>query len=337
MIISWIRRLQMKALYYEKKDSNKIHCLLCPNSCIIAEGKRGICGVRLNKEGDMDIPYYGKLSSIAIDPIEKKPLYHFYPGQTILSVGFWGCSFRCPFCQNYGISQHVSDRSEYMSPDQLVKLALERGSFGIAYTYSEPLIHMEYVLDTAAIARKKGLKNVLVSNGYVNPEPAEDLLQLIDAANIDLKTFNPDFYKSEIGGSLEEVKRFILQAAGKILLEVTTLVIPTRNDSDGEIEAIASFLASINKDIPYHLSCYYPTYKYSIPPTSKDTIERLAKVAAKYLNYVYLGNVGLNETNTFCPQCGALLIRRAGYRTSVTGMANGKCSRCHATIPIPGV
>jgi pyruvate formate lyase activating enzyme len=337
MIIYWTRRLQMNARFYEKKENNKIHCLLCPHSCIIAEGKSGICEVRLNRAGDMDIPYYGKLSSIAIDPIEKKPLFHFYPGSTILSVGFWGCSFRCPFCQNYGISQHVSNGGDYVSPDRLVKLTLDRGSFGIAYTYSEPLIHMEYVLDSAAMARKKGLKNVLVSNGYVNPEPAEELLRLIDAANIDLKTFNPDFYKKEIGGRLEEVKRFISQAAGKILLEVTTLVIPTKNDTDGEIESIASFLASIDKNIPYHLSCYYPTYKYSIPSTGKKTIERLAEVAARYLNYVYLGNVGLNETNTFCPGCGSLLIRRMGYHTSVTGISDGKCATCHAPIPIPGV
>ncbi|MBN2535794.1 MAG: AmmeMemoRadiSam system radical SAM enzyme [Spirochaetales bacterium] len=327
----------MNARYYEKRDDQKIQCLLCPNECIIAPGKKGICGVRRNSGGTMEIPFYGRLSGLALDPVEKKPLYHYYPGKMILSAGFWGCSFRCPFCQNYHISQQTREESDYMSPEQLVDLAVKRNSFGIAYTYSEPLIHIEYLLDTAKKARQRGIKNVLVSNGYINPEPAEEFLEYLDAANIDLKSFNPDFYKKEIGGNLDEVKRFLTRAVRKIALEVTTLVIPTKNDSLAEIGEIARFLASLDPDIPYHLSCYYPTYHYTIPATSVSSISRLAEEAKKRLNYVYQGNVGLKETNTFCPSCGNLLIRRVGYTISMCGIKEGHCSKCSKKVPIPGV
>jgi pyruvate formate lyase activating enzyme len=301
---------------------------------MIAPGNHGICRVRFNKKGELDVPLYGRLSAVAMDPIEKKPLYHFYPNSTILSIGFYGCSFHCPFCQNYSISQTNSGRYTDLSPSDLVDTAKKNNSNGIAYTYSEPLIHLEYVLDSAKIARKNGLKNVLVSNGYINPEPADELLEYIDAANIDLKTFNPDFYRKEIGGRLEDVKAFIKKAAAKIHLEVTTLVIPEKNDTEEEIESIASFLADISKDIPYHLSCYYPTYKYSIPPTPESTVRKLSETAGKHLNYVYPGNVGYSETNTYCPQCKSLLIRRAGYKVEIKGMENGKCSSCSSDIAV---
>jgi pyruvate formate lyase activating enzyme len=327
----------MQGRYFQKTEQNKIKCLLCPNACLISEGQHGICRVRYNRGGELVLPYYGRLSSLAMDPIEKKPLYHFFPGTQILSVGFWGCSFHCPFCQNYSISQATNEYSQKIVPDELVEKAQKTGSAGIAYTYSEPLIHFEYVMDTARLAREKGLKNVLVSNGYINTEPASELLEFIDAANIDLKTFNPEFYRKEIGGKLEEVKRFISQAAGTINLEVTTLVIPTKNDTEKEIEEISRFLAGINDEIPYHLSCYYPTYKYNIPPTSTSLVKHLAKVAKRHLKYVYLGNVGFEETNTLCPECGNLLIRRRGYFITMQGVKNGRCSKCNAVIPIPGL
>lgn len=324
----------MKARYFKKLDNNRVQCELCPHNCKINPGKYGICKVRYNDNGELTIPFYGRISSISSDPVEKKPLYHFYPGRSILSVGFVGCSFHCPFCQNYSISTRTDVPTEYLSPDELVKAALREHSLGIAYTYSEPLVHFEYVVDTAKKAHDAGLKNVLVSNGYLNREPANELLKFIDAANIDLKTFNPNFYRKELGGTLEEVKRFIVQAAGKIELEVTTLVIPTKNDSQDEIESIAKFLSGINPDIPYHLSCYYPTYKYTIPPTPPSLVEELAKVARKYLNYVYLGNVGVMETNTYCPNCGNLLVKRRGYSVSVPGLENGKCNKCGLKIPV---
>lgn len=322
----------MKGRFYNKKEGEKIQCILCPNKCVIPVNRHGICRVRFNKDGELDLPLYSKLSAIAMDPIEKKPLYHFYPKSSILSIGFYGCTFHCPFCQNYLISQTNNGRFNELSPQDLIKTAKEYNSNGIAYTYSEPLIHFEYVLDSAIIARKDGLKNVLVSNGYINPEPAEELLEFIDAANIDLKTFNPEFYKKEIGGDPEEVKRFLKQASERIHLEVTTLVIPGKNDSDEEIENIAFFLSGLSKDIPYHLSCYYPTYKYKIPPTPVNTVKRLAEIARKHLNYVYLGNVGYSETNTYCPECNNLLIQRSGYNVNIIGIERGKCSACKKEI-----
>jgi len=293
--------------------------------------------VRFNREGTLVLPFYGRLSAVALDPIEKKPLYHFHPGRQILSVGFVGCSFHCPFCQNHHISHDTSYPTEYISPQNLVELCRQRGSFGVSYTYSEPIPHLEYVLDTAALARKQGLKNVLVSNGFINTEPAESLLDLMDAANIDLKSWNPEFYRKEIGGNVDEVKRFLRQACGKIALEVTTLVIPTKNDSAEEIESIARFLASLNPNIPYHLSAYYPQYKYRIPPTPPATLHRLAEAAGKHLNYVYLGNVGMEETNTSCPSCGKVLVRRRGYTVDVKGIEEGRCAGCGAEASIAGV
>jgi pyruvate formate lyase activating enzyme len=326
-----------KAAYWKKKDNGRVACELCPHRCVIAEGKAGICGARRNEGGALAIPYYGKISSLAVDPIEKKPLYHFFPGATILSVGFWGCNFHCPFCQNYSISQTLADRSDALSPEELVHLAESRGSFGIAYTYSEPLVHFEYVLACARLARSRGLKNVLVSNGYVSEAPAEELIPFLDAANIDLKSYQADFYRRELGGGLDDVKRFIAQAAGRLALEVTTLVIPTKNDTPEEIEAIAEFLAGLDADIPLHLSCYYPVYQYALPPTPPETVIELARVARRHLRYVYEGNVGFHETNTACAQCGNLLIRRRGYDVSFPGLRGRVCVKCGRPVPIPGL
>jgi pyruvate formate lyase activating enzyme len=328
----------MEGLYWEKAEDGAIRCRLCPHNCSIKPEGHGRCRVRFNRNGALDLPFYGRVSSLAVDPIEKKPLYHFFPATSILSVGFVGCSFRCPFCQNFGISQSTDQASRQMlSPEQLIDMTEERGSFGIAYTYSEPIVHLEYVLDCSRRARRKGLRNVLVSNGHVNPGPSEELIDVLDAANIDLKSFDPEFYRSEIGGDLEAVKRFIRQAADKIHLEVTTLVIPGKNDSPAEIEAIAQFLADLNPQIPYHLSCYYPAYRYTLPPTEPETVKRLAAVAGKHLSYVYLGNVGLASTDTLCPECGQVLIRRTGYRVGISGLKQDRCSKCGFRISIPGL
>ena len=327
----------VEATYYSS-SGDVITCSLCPNECRIKNGKAGICRTRKNVDGSLTLPYFGKLSALAVDPIEKKPLYHFYPGNRILSAGFLGCSLRCPFCQNYSISQEMRTPTDTVAPRELVDLAVEHDSFGIAYTYSEPAIHFEYVTETAAIARERGIKNVLVSNGYLNAEPAARLLELMDAANIDLKCFSDDFYKKELGGKLEPVLEFIRIAARTTSLEVTTLVIPGKNDSDGEMEELSGFLADIDPNIPLHLSCYYPNYKYTIPRTPVQTIERLAGIAGKRLNFVYLGNVGTLETNTYCPECGSLLIRRRGYSVSLPGVSSGgSCSTCGFMIPIPGI
>ncbi len=328
----------MKGLYWERSEEAGIQCRLCPHMCLIMPGRHGRCRVRFNRDGQLDIPFYGHVSSVAVDPIEKKPLYHFFPASSILSVGFVGCSFRCPFCQNFSISQSTNQTSnQILPPEQLVGMAVERDSFGLAYTYSEPIVHLEYVLDCARLAHKHGLKNVLVSNGFVNAEPAEELLSVLDAANIDLKSFNSDFYKSEIGGDLEAVKRFLTRAAKKIHLEVTTLVIAEKNDSPDEIDSITQFLADLDPEIPYHLSCYFPAYRYTLPPTNPETVSRLATIARRHLSFVYLGNVGLASTDTLCPGCGQVLIRRTGYRVSISGMNQDRCSKCDRRIPIPGL
>jgi len=322
------------ALWFDTREDGRVDCRLCPHACIVQNNHPGICGVRFNRGGTMEIPYYGMTSTTAVDPIEKKPLYHYHPGAQILSVGFVGCSFRCGFCQNWHISQGRDARTRFMSPQALVAAARREGSFGIAYTYSEPLIHAEYTLDTAALAREAGVKNVLVSNGYLSEGPAVEVLSLMDAANIDLKSFNEDFYRTETGGRLTEVKRFIEQAARMTHLEVTTLIIPGKNDDPGEIEALAIWMASLGKDIPLHFSAYHPDYKYSIPSTSAEQLRSLAVLARRHLHYVYTGNIGPEESPTMCPGCGNVLVKRQGYSVQVTGLRGNSCAKCGARSPI---
>jgi len=326
--------LTREARWFQRREDGKIVCSLCPHRCAIAEGAHGICKIRSNAGGVLLLPYYGRVSALAVDPIEKKPLYHFHPGSRILSVGFVGCSFHCKFCQNWHISQSTDVETWAMPPEELVQKASAAGSFGIAYTYSEPLIYAEYLLDSARAAREAGLKNVLVSNGYINPEPAEEVLSLIDAANIDLKSFDPEFYRRETGGRLDEVKRFIGEAASRIHLEVTTLVIPTKNDDPLQIEELARFVASLSPDIPLHLSCYFPQYKYTIPPTPPALVKKLAHVAKRHLRYVYIGNMGSEESNTLCPTCGSVLVRRLGYAVKVEGLRGSTCRKCGTGVPI---
>ncbi|MBN2738011.1 MAG: AmmeMemoRadiSam system radical SAM enzyme [Spirochaetales bacterium] len=323
----------MKAKYYKTKENRIIACTLCPHQCVLLPGKSGICRVRENQDGHMALPFYGKISALALDPIEKKPLYHFFPGKMILSVGFWGCNLRCPFCQNYSISQKTKGHSELLSPQELVKKVYERGSFALAYTYSEPLVHWEYLMETVKLAREAGIKNVLVSNGHLEEAPARELLAYIDAANIDLKGFQEDFYAKEIKGSLEAVKNFIRLASEMTSLEVTTLVIPGKNNSPDEIEEIAVFLASLNREMAYHLSAYYPCYEYDAPPTEPAELMSLGQIASKHLSYVYLGNIGA-DNNTYCLHCGNLLVLRKGYSVKVQGIANNCCAQCGKKVPI---
>jgi pyruvate formate lyase activating enzyme len=304
-------------------------CALCPHSCFLREGKSGLCGVRGVLGGKPELSFYARLSGLAVDPIEKKPLYHFFPGRYILSAGFFGCNLRCPFCQNYHISrEYHGEAGTRTGPEDLAAGAdSSSGSVGIAYTYSEPLVHFEYLLEAARLVRRRGLKNVLVSNGYINEAPARELLPFLDAANIDLKSFSDGFYRSELGGSLKPVLRFLELAAAGLHLEVTTLIIPGRNDRAAEMTQLASFLADLNPDIPLHLSCYRPAYRYTQRSTRYEDLLPLLEAARKKLRYVYPGNVP-GETNTLCPSCGELLIRRRGYRVEITGLKDGRCGRC---------
>ncbi len=322
------------ALWFETREDGRVSCLLCPHACVIRDDHPGVCGVRFNRGGTLEIPYYGMGSSMAMDPIEKKPLYHYHPGESILSVGFVGCSFHCKYCQNWHISQGRDARTRFVSPRGLVDAAKREGSFGIAYTYSEPLVHFEYLLDTATLARKEGIRNVLVSNGFLNKEPAAEILGLMDAANIDLKAFNADFYRTETGGDLEEVKRFLSQATRATHLEVTTLVIPGKNDHAREIEALAEFVASLGPDVPLHLSAYHPDYKYEIPSTSPESLRDLAVVARRHLRYVYVGNLASEDSPTMCTSCGNVLVQRVGYSVRVAGLRGSACAKCGTRAPI---
>ena len=273
----------------------RLTCSLCPHQCQLAPDGVGLCRGRANRDGEIKAINYGLVTALALDPIRKKPLYHFFPDSIILSVGSFGCNLRCPFCQNHQISTvgqaDVVTRSLF--PKQLVEMAVtlkEQGNIGIAFTYNEPLIGYEYVYDTAKLGQKYGLKNVLVSNGYCCEEPLRDLLPLIDGINFDLKAFNDQFYQ-KIGGDLETVKRSIALAANQTHLEVTTLIIPGENDSLAEIKALSRWLASIRRDIPLHLNCFIPRYQYRDRSKTKvEHLQQLAAIARVELDYVYLGN-----------------------------------------------
>jgi len=294
-----------KALFWEAKDNRVIQCLLCPHNCIIDKGEAGRCGVRSNINGTLYADSYGKVSSIALDPIEKKPLKMYQSGKKILSIGSFGCNLNCPFCQNYGISLDYRDRIENgrkMTPVELVTLVKEIGmkedvhnvhseNIGVAYTYNEPLVGFEFVLECAKQIYTKGMKNVLITNGFINSEPLKMLLPYIDAMNIDLKSFSEEFYRS-IGGDLGAVKKTIELAANKAHVEITTLIIPNENDSENEINELAAWIASLNPDIPLHLSRFFPTYEYHDRiATPIDTVYRLGEVAKQHLNHVFLGNL----------------------------------------------
>jgi pyruvate formate lyase activating enzyme len=327
--------MEREALYYKKLGDNRVKCGLCPHRCTIDVGKTGICGVRKNRDGTLYTQIYGELSSVAMDPIEKKPLYHFCPGSSILSVGTVGCSFRCGFCQNYHISQNPEYPTEYYTSEDIVTIARQKRSIGIAYTYSEPLIWYEWVIDTCRLVRDAGLKNVFVTNGYINPEPLSELLQYADAFNIDLKSFSDEFYRKTIGGKLQPVLDTIEEISKRveIVLEVTTLIIPGYNDSNEEMERLTDWLASLSPDIPYHLSAYYPMYKFTAPATQLSTLQRLQEIAGKKLHYVYLGNVR-GESSSYCANCGSLLVQRFGYSVKIVNYNDGVCTSCGRPVPI---
>jgi pyruvate formate lyase activating enzyme len=283
-----------EALHYENKG-DRVVCQLCPHNCRLTESQVGICQVRKNIEGKLYALNYGMCSSIALDPIEKKPLKRFFPGSYVLSLGAFGCNFRCSYCQNWNISQEVP-QTRQLSPQQLGDLAQnyhkeDPKCIGVAYTYSEPLVWYEFVLDSAKQVRKQGLKNILVTNGYIKPDPLSELLKYIDAVNLDIKGFTEAYYAKFCGGKLENVLDNVKLIDSMCHLEVTTLLVPGENDSEQEVEALAKFLSGVNPEIPLHLTRYFPNYKLDLHPTPLETMEEAYQVAKKYLHYVYLGNV----------------------------------------------
>jgi len=313
-------------------SGENVRCDLCPRHCEIKSGNFGACGVRGSKGGKGIIPFYGFISALAVDPVEKKPLYHFKPGSKILSLGFAGCNLRCPFCQNWHISQNTDISGRWLKPGEIISSALEQDIPSIAYTYSEPLVHAEYLLDCMALARNHGIANALVTNGCVNTNAAAKILELTDAANVDLKSFSEKTYKKVLGGNLQTVLDFI--ALGKkmnVHIEVTTLVVPDLNNTQDELDAAADFIVSVDAQTPWHLSAYHPDYRWNAPPTDSSFLLRAAERTRKKLAYVYTGNIsGDNDT---CCSCGNVLVRRRGYRVEVCGVTEGDedkyfCAEC---------
>lgn len=281
-----------EALYYEKLDSKRVRCHLCPNECLIPDGGRGSCGVRHNKGGVLYTDVYGKTTGIALDPIEKKPLYRYHPGKSIISLGTKGCNLHCSFCQNWHISQELDAPTREITPQEAVSRAKALGSFGIAYTYNEPFIWYEFVLDTAKLARQAGLENVLVTNGYVNMEPLEEMLPYIDAMNIDLKAFDEGFYSKVCKARLKPVLDVIKASALACHIELTTLLIPTLNDSEEMVRREVDWICqNVGPDTPLHFSRYFPCYKMELPPTPLESVERAVRIAREKMKYVYAGNV----------------------------------------------
>lgn len=318
----------VEAKYYIKKERGYVQCLLCPKNCVIADGKKGFCYIRENRGGTLYATHYGVCAAVHLDPIEKKPLYHFYPGTQILSIGTSGCNLRCKFCQNWHMIEGKIATQE-VSIESLIDAGKRYNSVGIAFTYNEPLIWYEFVLDTAKVFRREGLKNVLVTNGLINPEPLEELLPWIDAMNIDLKSSRDDFYKTYCDGRVEKVKETIKRCATACHIEITNLIITSCNDSQKEIEEIIEFVSSIDKNIPLHFSRYFPHYKFTYPPTPLDKLYLAYELAKKSLNFVYLGNVWDDKTSTtFCPSCKSACVVRRGYHIELKQVKNGKCSVC---------
>ncbi|MCU0591687.1 MAG: AmmeMemoRadiSam system radical SAM enzyme [Desulfobacterales bacterium] len=332
----------MEALLYEKLEDHQVRCALCCHRCVIAEGQRGICHVRENRSGVLYTLVYGRLVARHIDPIEKKPLFHFLPGSSSYSIATVGCNFRCRFCQNADIAQLPTDHGgaiigDSVKPSQVVTAAEKAGCRSIAFTYTEPTIFFEYALETARLAHSRGLRNVFVTNGYMTAEALDMIAPFLDAANVDLKAFSPDYYRNICGAKLEHVRETLrkMKSIG-VFVEVTTLVVPGLNDAPEELHALASFLASdLGPDTPWHISRFHPTYRLTDRShTPLQTLRAAREIGlAAGLKYVYTGNVpGDTGENTFCPACNAMLIERRGFQVSNLNVRDGRCLQCDAVI-----
>ena len=327
--------LMKEALAYEKLGASAVRCHLCAHNCVIKSGQRGICAVRENVNGTLSSLVYGKVVSMNIDPIEKKPLFHFLPGSTSLSIATAGCNFRCKHCQNYEISQYPRERKFEIpgrdtAPEDVVKAARDNGCESISYTYTEPTIFFEFAYDCAKLAHEKGIRNVFVSNGYTGEEAARLIAPYLDANNIDLKG-SDTFYKEICGARLGPVKNTIrLMKELGVWIEVTTLIIPDLNDADSDLADIAEFIASVDPGIPWHVSQFYPTYKLMDKPrTPVATLRRAVETGYRAgLKYVYEGNVPGEGESTFCPRCKGILIERVGYRVIENRIRDRKCPSC---------
>jgi len=337
-----------KAQLYKQLKEGKIQCLACHNYCIISEGQTGLCGVRQNNKGKLKLLVNNQAAAVNLDPIEKKPLFHFLPGSIAFSLGTLGCNFGCEFCQNWDISQAPKNQDtrykiqdtnswgEEWKPEKIVNYCQENNISIIAYTYNEPTVWTEYALAVMKLAKKAKIKNVWVSNGYFSDQTLKLIAPYLDAINIDLKSFREDFYQKIIHAHLEPVKENIIKVWQLgIWDEITTLIIPGFNDSLKELKDIAEFLVKISPDLPWHISAFYPAYKMlNIPPTSKETLLKAYEIGKKAgLKYVYTGNIpDENYESTYCPKCGAKLIERWGIGMIKNNLKDGRCPQCGEKI-----
>ncbi|MDQ5986387.1 MAG: GTP 3',8-cyclase [Syntrophus sp. SKADARSKE-3] len=328
--------LVKEAMLYDKGDDGYVSCRLCSHRCRIKPGMRGICGVRENRQGSLYSLVYGLIIAENVDPIEKKPLFHFYSGSVSYSIATVGCNFRCAFCQNHEISQLPRESDEIAGrstePEDIVMRAVQSGAKSISYTYTEPTIYFEYAYDIARFAREKGLANVFVTNGYMTAEVLDVMGSCLNAANVDLKSFSDDFYRTYCGARLQPVLDTLakMKAMG-VWVEVTTLLIPGLNDSDEELEQIARFIADLGKETPWHISRFHPRYRMeSVSATPSGSIRRAIQIGKEAgLDYVYSGNIPGDEgENTFCAACDERLIGRYGYRIEEYYLEQGRCPRC---------
>jgi len=327
--------MSVRAVWWRKLDegADKVRCELCPQNCAIKPGKAGICKNRGNEGGELVPLMYGRAAAVNLDPVEKKPLYHFCPGTMILSVGFVGCNFHCPFCQNYTLVEALAP-TEDVDIDDLVALAGRSKSVGISFTYNEPLVNFEWVRDCSIAFHEAGMKTTAVTNGYLNPRPFEEIAEHIDAFNIDLKYSSDENYKKYSGaGDAQVIRDNIKLAHLKSHVEVTHLVVTGINDNEESFTALVRHIASIDPAIPLHISRYHPMYKYREPSTALDFLRKAYRIAKEELQHVYLGNVMAEDgANSYCPHCGAELVRRKGYSTRVTGLDGSRCSRCRNEV-----
>jgi pyruvate formate lyase activating enzyme len=329
-----------EASFYEKLPYKKIRCQLCPRECVIDDAERGYCGVRENRDGVYYSLVYARPCTTHIDPIEKKPFFHFHPGTMAFSLATAGCNVNCKFCQNWQISQVRPEqiRSIYMPPERVTASALSAKCTSIAYTYSEPVVFFEFMRDTAKSASRSGVKSVVVTGGYIAQEPLKELCTLVDAIKVDLKAYSEDYYKKLVNGELKPVLDALVTMKKKgTWTELVYLVVPTLNDSDSELKGLARWIKSeLGPDVPLHFSRFYPQYLLkNLPPTPIRTLERAKQIAdAEGLKFVYIGNVpGHRAENTFCPGCGETVIERTGYLIKANKIKDGRCSGCSELIP----
>lgn len=328
-----------KARYYTQEDGTQIQCQLCPRGCLVNNQERGFCGVRENKNGIYYTLVYGKVSTAHIDPVEKKPLFHVLPGDSAFSIATVGCNVMCKFCQNWELSQTTPEKLKMLDlpPQRVASLAQQKGCSMIAYTYNEPVIFTEYMYDTAKAAKQRNVRSVMISNGYINKKPMRDLCRVLDAVKIDLKAFNQTFYHDLVAGELQPVlDTLVLLKKENIWTEIVYLVIPGQNDDSGELKEMCEWIKQdLGPDTPLHFSRFYPQFKLkNLPPTPIPTLKKAREIAMQTgLHYVYIGNIpGDPAENTYCPQCGKLIIRRTGYYVRDVKIKDSKCSHCGAFI-----